>query len=275
MGNENLTAKQIDKYLRILGVKNTAPGIQVLTDIVAAHVMRIPFENISKLYYLKKYNLRNLPDIDRYLDGIEKYNFGGTCYSNNYYLYLLLKSLGYPVKLCGADMREPDVHIVIMIKIDGREYLIDSGNAAPFLKPVPRDIKSDYSIASGNDVYVLKPQDARGRSVMELYRDGELIHKYVAKPEPREIHYFTRAISDSFMPYSTFMNAVLLTRFYENKSEVIHNYSVIKTEDTLYKKFRLKNRQELKDAIDNYFGIPGKISDVAISSIEKFKDVWN
>ena len=115
-----------DRYLNILGVSRKEPSITALYEIVTAHLTKVPFENISKLLY-KKQGLKNIPDLSVYLDGIEKFNFGGTCYSNNYYLYLLLKYVGYDLKLCGADMKNPDVHIVSMLKIGGRDFIVDCG----------------------------------------------------------------------------------------------------------------------------------------------------
>lgn len=272
--NNLLTNKQINRYLRILGVRNRTPGFYALSELVKAHVIKIPFENISKLYYLNHMNLRGMPEIDQYLEGIEKYNFGGTCYSNNYYLYLLLKSLGYDIKLCSADMSKPDVHMVSIVKLEGREYLVDSGNAAPFLNPLPRDITSDYSIASGNNLYILKPQDAGGKSQMELYRDGEHVHNYIAKPEPKSIVDFSKVISDSFKPDATFMNAVLLTRFFTNSSIIIHNYTIIESEGTSYNKYKLTNIEELVKAIENHFSIPAEITKIALSGVTQLKDVW-
>jgi arylamine N-acetyltransferase len=272
--NNFLTADQVKKYLRILGVKNTAPSIEALDHVVGAHITKIPFENISKLYYLNKMNLRSIPGADQYLDGIEKYNFGGTCYSNNFYLHLLLKSLGYNIRLCGADMNQPDVHMVNIIEVDGREYLVDGGNAAPFFNPLPRDISEDYSIATGNSLYVLKPRDAGGRSRMNLYRDGQHIHGYLAKPEPKTLDDFQTAILDSFSPESTFMRAVLLTRFFDNSSVIIHNYTLIKTLGKSISKNKLNNHQELIKAIEIHFRIPSAITEQALSGRKKFKNVW-
>ena len=99
-----------------------------------------------------------VPSIDLYLDGIENYRFGGTCYSNNFHFYSLLRTLGYEVKLSAADMKTPGVHAVILAACEGREYLIDPGYAAPFLSPLPRDLAKDYVITLGRDRYVLKPQ---------------------------------------------------------------------------------------------------------------------
>lgn len=84
MNNSNV----FNKYLELLGIKEVKTSFELLCKIVKTHLTRIPFENISKLLY-KNQGMNNIPDLTTYLSGIEKYNFGGTCYSNNYYLYLL------------------------------------------------------------------------------------------------------------------------------------------------------------------------------------------
>lgn len=119
------------RYLEILGVARRQPSLKALHELLRAHLIRIPFENISKLYYRKRLGLVNIPPIQLYLDGIDQFHFGGTCYSNNYYFHLLLCSLGYEAKLCAADMKTPQVHALNMIRIEGREYLADTGYAAP------------------------------------------------------------------------------------------------------------------------------------------------
>ena len=72
-----------------------------------------------------------MPGLDQFLADIENYHFGGTCYTNNYFLKLLLSYLGYDVKLCGADMNRPDVHVVNIVRIEGREFIVDVEYAAP------------------------------------------------------------------------------------------------------------------------------------------------
>ena len=133
---------------------------------VQAQLVKVPFENVSKLYYKKHHNHQGLPNLEFFLDGIERFHFGGTCYSNNYCFYQLLVNLGYQIKLCGADMFNPDVHLVSVVTVEQQEYLVDVGYAAPFLTPLPRDLTTDYVIVLGRDQYVLKPQDAQGCSQM-------------------------------------------------------------------------------------------------------------
>ena len=81
------------KYLNLLGIRRQKPGFEALKEIVSAQASTIPFENISKLFFKKHLNLTRLIAFELYLDGIEKYSFGGTCYANNFFLNQLLSWL--------------------------------------------------------------------------------------------------------------------------------------------------------------------------------------
>jgi N-hydroxyarylamine O-acetyltransferase len=214
-----------DKYLNLIGVKVAAPSYELLCNLVKAHLIKIPFENISKLLF-KKQGVHNIPDLDTFLEGIEKYNFGGTCYTNNYYFHLLLQHLGFDVKLCGADMKNPDVHLINIVDIDGQEFIVDGGYAAPFLTPLPRDLDTDFIINSDNEKYIVKPKDETGRTRVEQYSDNKLQHWYTAKPEPRKIEEFQKVIEDSYADDAIFMNAVRAIRFTENSSVSLRNFTI-------------------------------------------------
>jgi len=264
-----------DRYLNILGVQKQNPSTSALYELVQAQMIKVPFENISKLYYKKHHNLQGLPDLELFLDGIESFHFGGTCYSNNYFFYQLLASLGYQIKLCGADMLNPDVHLVSVVTVEQRDYLIDVGYAAPFITPMPHDLKTDYIIILGRDQYVLKPQDARGYSQMELYREGSLKQIYLVNPVPRQIQEFDLIIAGSYREDSTFMNALLLARFFPDRSLVLHNLSLIESQGTVSKSQNLNSRDEIIQAAFEYFAIPTKFTIEAVNEIEQFSDVWS
>ena len=112
MPHQFLDELLLGRYLRALGVARRNPTLEALDELVAAHLARIPFENVSKLYYRRHYGLTGIPDIERFLNGVEQYHFGGTCYTNNSHFFHLLASLGYDVKLCAADMKVADIHAV-------------------------------------------------------------------------------------------------------------------------------------------------------------------
>lgn len=259
-----------NKYLELLKIEVAEPSFEFLKRIVKAHLIAVPFENISKLYY-KQLGMNSIPDLPQYLEGIEKYNFGGTCYSNNFYLYLLLKHLGFKIKLCGADMKNPDVHLISMVNIDDHEFIVDAGYGAPFLEPMPRDLEQDYVIDFGYEKYILKPQNDKGISKLEQYYNGELRHWYVAKPESRKIEEFKKVIEDSYANSAMFMNAILITRFYENGSVVLRNLNLTETTGD---KFLSKEIlfEDIPKIINTKFGIPVHIVRKAISNLSELKN---
>lgn len=271
----SLSNSQFHRFLKLLKIEPEQPGNKNLHAVVLAYMKRVPFENISKLYYKKTLNLLKLPDTDQYLDGIEKCNFGGTCYSNNYYINLLLNKLGYDTVLCGADMNNPDCHLVNMVSIEGKEFLIDTGYGAPFVKPLRRDLIVELEICHGRDRYVLHPKDINGNSRLDLYRDGKLTHGYTAKPIPRTIDFFAGQIDGSFSDTATFMNCLLVVRQFENRSVVIYNTTLTESEGKEYRVTQLKNRQELPVVIEKYMNIPQTIVSEVLPGIGELKSPWN
>jgi N-hydroxyarylamine O-acetyltransferase len=208
------------------------------------------------------------------LDGIEFHHFGGTCYASNCHFNALLAHLGYDVTLCGADMRTPDVHAVSIVKIEGREFLVDVGYGGPFLKPLPRDLSEDYVIVRGDDRYVLSPQDAAGKSRLTYVRDGQPKHGYIVKPQPKTIADFAPAISASYRPEATFMNAVLIVTFTPDGSRELHNFTSTETTGGQTITRTLHNRAEIAEEAARLFGMPREIVLDALTEIPAFKDAW-
>jgi arylamine N-acetyltransferase len=272
---QSLSPDIFDRYLGILGVSIRKPSYDALAELVYAHMTRIPFENLSKIYRTNNINLRDLPGLELYLDGIESCNFGGTCYTSNNYFYTLLRHLGYKVMLCGADMSNPDSHLIIMVTVDEREYLVDTGYAAPFIKPLPRDLDEDYVVQLGRDRYVLHPQDQNGCSRLDLYRDDNLRHGYLAKPIHRNIEHFADRINESFGENSTFMNSLLMVRLNSDSSVAIHNFSVIRSHNKTSQITEFSSREELASQIEITFNMPHDIISDVVSSIDPNKSAWS
>ena len=269
-----LSRPLVDRYLRLLGLTRSAPSLPALHELVTAHLYRVPFENISKLYHRHRRKLTTLPDIALYLDGMERYHFGGTCYANNSHFCELLASLGYAARLCGADMSAPDVHAAIMVRLEGREYLVDAGYGAPFWEPMPRDLTTDFEITLDRERYVLKPEDADGSSRVEQYNDGVLRHTYRAKPAAKTIADLASVIADSFRPDATFLNAVVAARFSPAHSVVIRNLKLTETRAGESVEQTLKNRDDLVTEIATHFSIPQEITREALDGLGGFKDIF-
>jgi N-hydroxyarylamine O-acetyltransferase len=263
-----------DRYLHLLQVRRQAPTWVALVELVAAHMTRVPFENLSKLYRHKHLGQAGLPGIDAFLDGIERFHFGGTCYANNYHLYSLLLNLGYEARLCGADMREPDVHLVIMVRLEGRDYLVDAGYGGPFMRPLPLDALADLEFSLGRDRYVLRARDQAGHSGVELHRAGRLVHGYRVKPEPRRIEEFGEVIRRSFLPEAIFLNTLVLVRFTAGRSVTIHSRSLIRCEGDRTEISPLRDQQEQVEEIERRFGIPARIATAALAELHAEEDPW-
>ncbi len=271
----SFSTEQYVRYLSLLQRRPAAPSLTALKVLVEAQLTRVPFENVSKLYYLKKFGLRGIPSFEQYLAGIERYHFGGTCYSNNFYFGELLRHLGYEARLCGADMTNPDVHVVNLVRIEEREYLVDVGYGAPFLEPMPRDLPDDFVTTLGHDRYVLKPQDSEGRSRLDLYRGGTLVHGYTVKPTERTIDHFAPAVEASYRPQATFMNALLLARYAPNQGTVMHNLTVIEIEGSQVTTRTLAGREAIPAEVEKLFQIPREIVAEAVQPLGEFTNPWS
>jgi len=265
--------KLFNKYLDLLGVEASSPSFEFLCRIVRAHLLRIPFENVSKLLY-KKEGMDDIPDLSTYLNGIEKYNFGGTCYANNYYLNLLLNHLSFDVKLCSADMKNPDVHIINIVTVEKREYIVDGGYAAPFLEPLPRFLKDDHVINLGPEKFILKPQNKNGLSKLEHYYNGEFKHWYTAKPKPRGIEEFRGVIKDSYSDDAMFMNIFRITRFTGNGSLVMRNLQFTETTGLLTTTIDVP-RNDIPGIVETKFSMPAAVAAEALGTLTDLKDTFN
>jgi arylamine N-acetyltransferase len=274
MSDPALAPEFVRRYLSALGVVRQEPALGALRALVAAHLTHVPFENISKLYNWKRHELNGPPSLPLYLEGIERHHFGGTCYANNFHFYSLLATLGYDVKLCAADMTAADVHAVILVTVGGREYLVDAGYGAPFLSPMPRDLATDYVVELGRDRYILKPQDAEGRSRLEMYRDGQRKHGYLAKPAARGVEDFRQVIAESFRPDATFLNSLLLARFYSDRAVMIHNWMLVESQGSESIVRALASRGELVAAVEEHFDMPGAIVAEVVNELGDLQDPW-
>jgi len=262
-----------EKYLSLLGLKKSEPDFDFLCKLVKAHLIKIPFENISKLLF-KKQGMNYIPALVTFIDGIEKYNFGGTCYTNNYYFHLLLEHLGFNVKLCGADMKNPDVHLINIVTIDGQEFIVDGGYASPFLKPLPKDLNTDFVINSGNEKYIVKPKDENGKTRVEQHSGNNLQHCYTAKPQPRKIEEFRKVIEDSYADDATFMNAVRIVRFSENGSVSLRNLMLTETTGPDARTIKL-SREEIPAIALEKFEMPESLVKEAVESVKEIKDIYD
>jgi arylamine N-acetyltransferase len=172
-------------------------------------------------------------------------------------------------------MNNPNAHLVQVVLLEGREYLIDVGYAAPFLSPMPLDLDETQEFVAWDDRYVLYPKDEHDRSTMELYRGGQLKHHYTVTPRPQRISDFEKSIARSFSRDSTFLNSLLLARYSPSRSIRIVNNSRYDTARSGKEPAIIHGRNELAEAVEEHFGISAKLTLKATDGLELTGDAWS
>lgn len=242
------------RYLQILGFDRAPTGLLGLQELVRAHILEVPFENVSKLLLFDREGSGRLNTLEEFLDGIEHHDLGGTCYTSNPFFTELLRQLGYQADLHSADMNVPNVHSCIRVRIDGTSYHVDVGNAAPFLDPIPLNALP-YEIQRGEMRWVFdRPEDGRLRST--VFSRGERVHGYTVNEEVWPHTRFRDIILDSFASGRTFMSLLRLVRIFpehtvELKNRTLRVHRGLNTSET-----KLNSMDELRAAVDTQFKLP-------------------
>ena len=100
-------------------------------------------------------------------------------------------------------------------------------------------------------------------------------HGYLANPAPRTIEDFSKVIAASFSADATFLNSVLLVRFYPGRSVLIHNLTLVESESDKSTVHALPDRDELIAAIEQRFGMPREIVSEAVGQLGNLQDAWS
>lgn len=117
-------------YLERIGCEaDAAPTLSSLAAVHAAHLDRIPFENIDVL--LKRPVALDLDALQTKLVGNGR---GGYCFEQNSLFAAALRALGYEVQTLEARVRPPGAtgllprtHMVLCVDVEGRALLADVG----------------------------------------------------------------------------------------------------------------------------------------------------
>ena len=270
-----MTPSQATRYLGLLGLPAHSPSLAALTQLVAAHLSRIPFENVSKLIQHVRGGPPVLVDLDRFLDLIEHVSLGGTCYACGSHFNALLAHLGYDAGLCGATMSRPDVHAVNIVRLEERDYLVDVGYGAPLFTPLPLDTETPITVTLGPDRYVLHPRDENHHPHLDHLHGDTVIHGYTIDPTPRDPDYFAPEIARSFRPESEFLNRLCIVRHRPGRSISLSDFTITVTEGDVVRTRVLSDRDALRDVVEIMFQIPGRMTEEAMAALDGRSKAWS
>jgi arylamine N-acetyltransferase len=258
---------ETSRYLRLLGFERAPAGLEGLRQLVRRHLIRIPFENLSKLLLFGREGRGRITTLTEYLDGIEERDLGGTCYTANPFLAGLLRETGYDAGLLGCDMRAPNVHTAIRVRLAGDEYHVDVGYGGPFYEPLLL-ASLPHEIRHGDCRYVFH-RGGDHRLVLEMYEGGEQVHGYAVNETPRAPEFFAGTVLASFRPDATFMTRLRVVRYFDGHSVELRNTLLIRNEEGHSRRVQLGTMEQMREAFDQQLLMPRSPVEEAVRVLEQ------
>ncbi|MCA1574794.1 MAG: arylamine N-acetyltransferase [Acidobacteria bacterium] len=160
----------IEAYLKRINYHGSlAPTAQTLRELQVAHLLAVPFENLS-IHAKQPIVL----DDEALFEKIVERQRGGFCYEANGLFAALLRSLGFSVAMLSAAVAREDGgfgpdfdHMTLMVTLDER-WLADVGFGDSFREPLFLDEPGEQ--AQGKRAYRI---DADGTHLILMQRDGD------------------------------------------------------------------------------------------------------
>lgn len=131
-----IDALDLGDYLARIGHEPVRPSAAALASLHEAHVRAIPFENIDVL-------LAPHPGLDLKViqEKLVHRRRGGYCYEHALLFAAALEQLGFDVRRRVArvfpDELGPLSHMMLIVRVDGIDYLADVGFGTGLLRPMP------------------------------------------------------------------------------------------------------------------------------------------
>ncbi len=235
----------MDQYLKLLKLNPSKPSVEFLRSILEAHHFHVPYENISKIFNFEQGTI--FPTLDQYLEGIQRFGFGGTCFVRNFYLSDLLSHLGFKTQLLTLESNGiPDSHCNVLV--DDR-YIVDLGLMSTFVGPF--DIHGGH-IKTNNGLRVMKFLSNRDQNEIriEIYR-GEKLHRYFKGTlEPKSKDFFDVPIQNTYAQDALFMKTLRIFRLLPDAEVTLWDRDLytLKPDGNLQRR-KLETRIDLENAV--------------------------
>jgi N-hydroxyarylamine O-acetyltransferase len=192
-----MQALQVDAYLDRIGYDGPrAPTAAVLRDLQVAHLLAVPFENLS-IHSGEPITL----EIDRLFDKVVRRRRGGFCYEANGLFAALLRALGFGVSLLSAAVARPEGgfgpdfdHMALLVKLD-EPWLVDVGFGDSFHEPLRLEERGEqvqgqraYRIVAADGRYQLQQRDLSETEWQSRYHFTLQPHAYADFAEMCHFH---------------------------------------------------------------------------------------
>jgi N-hydroxyarylamine O-acetyltransferase len=247
------TTGWVDEYLARIGVARPAsPDLQALRDLQAAHLLAVPFENLS-IHLGEPIVLDQAALVAK----VVRMHRGGFCYELNGAFAGLLTALGFRVSLLsarvfGADQRygPPFDHLTLRVDL-AEPWLVDVGFGRFAMRPLRLAFAGDQPDAGGTFRVADSPS---GHGDFDIFRDGE--PAYRVDPRSRALDDFAPTCWwQQTFPGSHFRQSLTCSIATGSGRVTLSGDRLIVTENGHREERTLTSDAEILAAYHRYFGI--------------------
>ena len=167
----------VRRYLRLLGVEREAPGPAALARLTRAHLLAVPFGNVTALlrYGSHQFGLTPLPDLEELLRDWEAGRGTGACFEIVPAFSGLLVALGYEASAVpGVTGSFMGGHQAIVVTLGDERYLVDVAMGLPLFAPIPLD--RVVEVRHAGLAHRFRPGEDWGEVLQERWRNGAWTH---------------------------------------------------------------------------------------------------
>lgn len=232
----------------------TLPTLQLLQK---QYILNVPYENLD--FVLDRGFSVNLLKV---YDKIVNNNRGGICYESHTLFVYLLKTLGFTAHLIFAKVEDLTYigkdypHLVILVSINGVDYLVDVANGQNVREPMNIDNENFISTAEDNR-YKIK---ARKNEYILLvsHKDKEWLPRYYfTKEQKNESDFIDVFESDK---YHSFTNKVpLLVTLAKDDGRITMQDDTITVKEGKNRLSWNISKEDKSEILKKYFNITIKI----------------
>jgi N-hydroxyarylamine O-acetyltransferase len=258
----------LDAYLRRINYAGSiAPSLATLEMVHKLHPSVIPFENLDPLMELPV--RLQLSDIEQKL---LREGRGGYCFEHNLLLKAALEAMDYKVTPMAAVVlwgREPDdapdqpTHMVLVVEVDGMQYLADVGFGGQVLT-APLRLRADTEQTTPNGRFRLVGGAPLWRLESQIGEDWRALYEFDLTPRTLDDYI---AMNDVVM--ARFRNDLIAARVEDSKRFALRNARLRTYENGETTTRQLATLLEIRDVLENVFGITLPASDRLDPALEK------
>ena len=218
---QRLNDPLVTNVLNYLKIKPAKPTLTYLDQLVTAYTRRVPWESASRI--AKRSQTLNLEDCPRFecdfWQSAITNGTGGTCFESNNAFFWLLQALGFDAYLTINNMRDQvAVHTAIIIRINGKRYLVDAG--FPIHLPVPLNPrKPTYRTTPYHTYFALPGKAPDGATYYRIERDGHpKPYCFTLHDRPVNIDDYRQATTNDYdFDCGLFLDRIIITKVIEDR----------------------------------------------------------